>query len=114
MQQGRTPSGKPSQTGWSELFPKWDLHQPAQFRAVTRNLVIAHDLTSQHFPQAYKEGKVWHEKEHEGIRRSLRGAAGKGLTEWHGAGIAAAVSAGSDWEGENVHALSHALKMPKK
>jgi hypothetical protein len=106
MEQGKLPSGRPSQKGWSQVFPRWDLHNEHQFRQVVRNLGGIHDLVKQHFPEEYKEGLVWHPKQHDVIARTVKGTS---VSHLAGSGITASLSAGSDWEGQNVGALHHAV-----
>lgn len=99
-------AGKGSTVGFSQLYPKADLGNPHQFEQVVRNIHVVHGV----IPEALRaEGKVWYDKVNEAVAKGVKGT---GTSEWHGAGIVAAVSPSMDWEGRNIHALTelHGMK----
>jgi hypothetical protein len=106
MEQGMLPSGKPSQKGWAQVFPRWDMHNPHQFAQTVRNLGGIHDLIKQHFPEEHAAGLVWHPKQHDVIARAIKGTS---VSHLAGSGITAALSGGSEYEGQNIGALHHAI-----
>lgn len=95
----KLPSGARSTKGFSELFPRLDMGHPHQFAQAVRNIVAVHDVTPEHVRE---QGRHWYEAVHEATAKGMRGKT-HGLE--HGAGLVAAVSAGMDWRGRNIHAI---------
>lgn len=103
-----TPTGRASQVGFAEKYPKLDMGHPDQFRAAVRNIQTIHDIAS---PEARQRGREWYPRVHEAVARSLRRTS---TSPEHGAGIVAAISPQMDWSGRNLPALGTLHKLRRK
>lgn len=101
----RTPTGRPSQVGFSEQYPKLDYGNRRQFGAAVRNVQKLHDITP---PEIRQRGHEWYPRVHEAVAKGVRRT---GLSQRQGAGLVAVVSPQMDWQGRNIPALKHLTGM---
>ena len=93
------PQTRRSTAGMAAQFPKWDLHNPAQFKQVVQNISNVYHATPEHIRAA---ARPWYTQVNEAVARGVRGTS---MTPRQGAGLVAAVSPAMDFEARNIHAF---------